>query len=173
MKKVFLVVVMAVFTSSAFAQLLTSSRVARQSSERSHNVWLDLGVGAFSGDYKDGGVGLNLGIRWNKMFGEYIGWDIIKVAAQADTKDFGGSISAEGLTGIRGLTPVLFGNAKAYVNAAGGYIYNFDSSNGAFIWEAGAGLNITPRFSVGIAYDSWSKNSFTTGFINLRLGVAL
>ncbi|MBP3766792.1 MAG: hypothetical protein J6I31_00735 [Prevotella sp.] len=171
MKKLFLVAILAVLTSSVYAQLLTSTRVSR--SERAHNVWVDLGAGAYTGDYENGGLGLNLGLRWNKMFNQYVGWDIIKVAAQADTKDFGSSISAEALTGIRGASPVLFGNSTAYANFAGGYLYNFDSKEGAFVWEIGAGLNVTPRFSVGVAYDSWSKNSFTTGFVNLRLGVAL
>lgn len=170
MKKLFLAAILAVFTSSSVsAQLIGSSRFVSHSA---HNFWVDLGVGAYTGDYEDGGLGLDLGFRWNKMFHEYVGWDIIKVAGQADTKNFKESISLKALTGIRVESPVLFGDSKAYANFAGGYGYMFDAEEGAFTWEVGAGLKVTPRFNVGVAYDSWSKNSFTIGYINLKLGYA-
>lgn len=169
MKKLVLMAIVAMFTVSASAQLLTSSRTARSGS--AHNVWVDLGVGVFDGE--GSGLGLDLGVRWNKMFNEYVGWDIVKVAAQADTKYFKETIAVKALTGIRGESPVLFGNAKAYANFAGGYVYAIDPENGAFTWEVGAGLKLTPRFSAGIAYDAYSSNGATTGYFNLKLGVAL
>lgn len=168
MKKLFFVVVMALMASSVSAQLITSNRTI---SRRSHNVWLDLGVGGYTGDNAKG-TDLNLGIRVNKMFHEYVGWDIIKAGARANTEDFGKTICAEALTGIRGESPELFSSAKAYANFAGGYIYNFDASEGAFEWEIGAGLKFASRYIVGVAYNSYSKNSNTTGIIGLRLGVA-
>ena len=171
MKKLFLMAIVAMMTVSASAQLLTSSRTARTGGN--HNVWLDFGVGSYTGDYEDGGLALDLGVRWNKMFNEYVGWDFIKIAAQADTKNIEESICAKALTGIRGESPILFGNAKAYANFAAGYIYNIDQSEGCFTWEIGAGLKLTPRFNIGIAYDSYSKNSFNVGFVNLKLGLAL
>ncbi|MBQ9676538.1 MAG: outer membrane beta-barrel protein [Prevotella sp.] len=169
MKKVLFVAFMALFTVTANAQLISSHRYVEGNA---HNFWVDLGLGAYTGDYKDGGLGLDLGFRWNKMFHEYVGWDIIKVAGQADTKHFKESISIKALTGIRVESPVVFGNSKIYGNFAGGYIYGFDSEKGAFTWEVGAGLKLTPQFNVGIAYDAYSKNSFNTGFINLKLGYA-
>lgn len=170
MKKIFLVAVLALFTSSAFAQLLTSSRVAR--SERAHNVWIDLGVGTYTSSGASG-TDLNLGIRVNKMFHEYVGWDIIKVGAHANTKDFGKTISVEALTGIRGESPVLFANAKAYANFALGYIHTIDPNKGAFEWEIGAGLKITPRINVGVAFDSSKRDGVSSGVFGLRLGFAL
>lgn len=169
MKKLFLVAIMAVFTSSAFAQLVSSHRYV---ASKSHNVWLDLGVGAFTGDYKDGGLGTSLGLRVNKMFTENIGWDIFKIAAQADTKHFKESIAAKALTGIRVESPELFSNGKVYANFDGGYVYAFDAGDGAFTWEVGAGVKFKNRYIVGVAYESYSKNSFSVGLINLRLGVA-
>ena len=171
MKKLFLMAIVAMFAMSASAQLLTSSRTARTGG--SHNTWVDLGVGGFTGDVDGTGVGLDLGIRWNKMFHEYVGWDIVKIAAIADTKNFSETISAKAVTGIRGESPVLFGNAKAYANFAAGYQYGFDAEDGCFTWEVGAGLKLTPRFNIGIAYDSWGKDHANVGFINLKLGVAL
>ena len=171
MKKLLLVALLAVFTSSSgFAQLIGSSRYV---TSRSHNVWVDFGLGAYTGDYKNGGLGLDLGFRWNKMFHEYVGWDIIKVAAQADTKHFKESISLKAMTGIRFESPVLFGDSKAYANFAGGYGHMFDMKKGAFTWEVGAGLKVTPRFNVGVAYDAWSKEGFNIGYINLKVGYAL
>lgn len=169
MKKILFVALMAVFTISANAQLVTSNRTIRSNA---HNIWVDFGLGAYTGDYKDGGLGLDLGLRWNKMFHEYVGWDIVKVAAQADTKHFKESISLKAMTGIRFESPVLFSDAKAYANFAGGYGYVFDPKDGAFTWEIGAGLKVTPRFNVGVAYDSMSKKGFTTGYINLKVGYA-
>jgi hypothetical protein len=171
MKKLFLVALLAVFTSSSVsAQLIGSSRFV---TSRSHNVWVDFGLGAYTGDYKNGGLGMDLGFRWNKMFHENVGWDIIKVAAQADTKHFKESISLKAMTGIRFESPVLFGQSKAYANFAGGYGHMFDMKKGAFTWEVGAGLKVSPRFNVGVAYDSWSKDGFNIGYINLKVGYAL
>ena len=170
MKKLFLMAMIAMFAVSASAQLLTSSRVARTGS--SHNVWVDLGVGTYTGDVDDTGLGLDLGIRYNKMFHEYVGWDIVKIAAQADTKHFKESLGIKALTGIRGESPVLFNDAKAYANFAGGYYYGIDAEDGCFTWEIGAGLKLTPRFNVGIAYDAYSSDGATTGYFNLKLGYA-
>ncbi len=170
MKKILFVALMAVFSVSANAQIVTSNRTVHSSA---HNFWVDFGLGAYTGDYKNGGLGMDLGFRWNKMFHENVGWDIIKVAAQADTKHFKESISLKAMTGIRFESPVLFGQSKAYANFAGGYGHMFDMKKGAFTWEVGAGLKVSPRFNVGVAYDSWSKDGFNIGYINLKVGYAL
>ena len=109
------------------------------------------------------------------MYSEYVGWDILKIAARSNTEDIGKSLSAEAMTGVRGESPVLFGNARAYAHVDLGYLYAFDPSKGAFAWEVGAGLKLTPRFNVGIVYNSYkfSGASDATGIIGLRLGVAL
>ena len=168
MKKLFLMAIVAMFTMSASAQSLTSNRT-------SNNVWFDLAVGSFCGTGVDGdytGLGLDVGFRWNKMFNEYVGWDIVKVAAQMDTKHIDKSLCGRALTGIRGESPVLFSNVKAYANFAGGYIYNIDRTDGSLAWEVGFGLKLFSRFNVGVDYDWYTKNGDTTGFVNLKLGVA-
>lgn len=172
MKKVFMVAIMAVISLSASAQLITSNRAVRNS--RSHNFWLDLGVGGYTNSGAKG-ADLNLGFHVNKMYTDYVGWDIIKVGARANTDDIGKSISAEVLTGVRGESPVLFGNAKAYAHFNLGYLYSFDPSEGAFTWQVGAGLKLTPRFNVGVIYNSYkfSGASKATSIIGARLGFAL
>lgn len=152
MKKLLLLAVMALFTSSTFAQLLTSSRVAR--GDRAHNIWVDLGVGTVTGDAENTGVAVDLGFRWTKMFTENVGWDILKLSGQTDTKSFKEALNAQVKTGVRGVSPVLFGNSTIYANFAGGYGYYFDMEKGGFVWEIGAGVNITPRFAVGINYNN-------------------
>jgi len=171
MKKFIMVALMAVIAVSASAQLITSNRTVRGA--RAHNTWIDFGVGTYTNEGAKG-TDLNLAIRFNKMFTEYVGWDIIKIGARSNTDDLGKCICAEALTGIRGESPVLFSNAKAYGNFGIGYLYGFDAEKGGFAWEIGAGLKLTPRFNIGIAYDSYKiGDGDATGIFGLRLGLAL
>lgn len=171
MKKFFMVALMAVITLSASAQLITSNRTVRS---RNHNTWIDLGVGGYTNSGAKG-TDLNLGLRFNKMYTEYLGWDILKVAARSNTEDLGEDLSVEAMTGMRGESPVLFGNAKAYAHFDLGYLYAFDLEEGAFTWELGAGLKLTPRFNIGIVYNSYKFDGAkdAAGIIGLRLGFAL
>lgn len=171
MKKLFFVAVMALISLSASAQLITSNRTIRGA--RAHNVWIDLGAGTYTNEGAKG-TDLNLGIRFNKMFSEYVGWDIIKIGARSNTEDLGEYICAEALTGIRGESPVLFSNARAYGNFGIGYLYGFDAEKGGLAWEVGAGLKLTRRFNVGIVYNSYKiGDGDATGIFGLRLGLAL
>lgn len=170
MKKIMLVAMMAVMTLTASAQLITSNRTVR--GERAHNLWLDFG-GGFGTEDGAKGADLNLGLRFNKMFHENVGWDILRVSARTNTEDIDGAICAEALTGVRGESPVLFGNSKAYVNVAVGFIYNFDVSKEGFAYEIGAGLKLTRRFNIGIAYNGYKISSTSSGIVGLRLGLAL
>lgn len=179
MRKFFVLALMALFTMASQAQIVSSrsSRITRERTVHKPVIWADLGVGTFTGDPEDTGVAIDLGFRWNHMFTENIGWDILKISAQTDTKDFTESLNVQGKTGIRGVTPVLFGNSTLYANFAGGYGYYTDIEEGGFVWEAGAGINITPCFSVGINYNSANytyessryKQDVKVGLLSLRL----
>lgn len=172
MKKLFLLVVMALLCTSSFAQLVTSSSVTVE--KKRSALWLDFGAGAFSGDYEDGGLGVDLGLRWNKSFTENIGWDIFKIKAQADTKHFSETVLLQAMTGLRGTTPVLFGNSSIYGSAGLGYGYVFDAEEGGLCWEVSAGVNVTPRFLVGVAYNSqgisFDGATAHLNYVSLRLG---
>lgn len=171
MKKLFMAALLALVTLSASAQLITSNRTVRGT--RAHNTWLDFGAGTYTNEGAKG-TDLNLALRFNKMYSEYVGWDILKIGVRSNTEDLGKSVCAEALTGIRGESPVLFNNAKAYANFAMGYLYHFDAEDGGLAWEIGAGLKLTPRFNIGITYDSYKIGDFdATGVFGLRLGVAL
>ena len=167
MKKILLFAIMAMFAIGSQAQIISSrsTGITKVQSPRSHNIWIDLGTGVFTGDLEEGsGVGIDLGGRWTKMFSENVGWDILKINAMTDTKNFGESLNVQFKTGLRGVTPVLFGNSSAYVAAAAGYGLFTDEAESAFVWEVGAGLNVTPRFAVGVYYNgiSWSREMKVT-----------
>lgn len=182
MKKFLLLAIMAVFVSSANAQLMTS-RMTTVKNNHTSKIWFDFGAGAYTGDVVNTGLGVELGFRWTQMFGESFGWDILKISAQADTKHFTETLNPQVKTGVRYVSPVLFGNQSLYANAAVGYgLFTDNTDANGFAWEIGAGINITPRFSAGIVYNSQnysmeiyksgSKN-FSVGYIGLRLGLGL
>ena len=156
MKKYFVFAIVAMFALASQAQIVSSrsSRITHERGEHHPSIWVDLGLGTFTGDAEDTGLGLDLGFRWTNMFTENIGWDVVKISAQTDTKNFTEALNVQGKTGIRGVTPVLFGNSTLYANFGGGYGYYTDIEEGGFVWEVGAGINVTPRFSVGINYNS-------------------
>ncbi len=181
MKKIFLVALMAVFTSSAFAQLITSRTITVN--KGGSKVWIDLGAGAFTGDVENSGLGVDLGLRYTHMFSESIGWDILKLSAQTDTKNFTEALDVQLKTGVRYVSPVVFGDQSIYANAALGYgLFTDNTDAHGLAWEVGAGVNITPRFSVGVVYNSqhysiedYHKNDhgYNVGLISLRLGIGL
>lgn len=162
----------AVITSTSFAQLVTSSRVSVQRSESKPGlVWVDFGAGGFTGDVYDSGLGVDLGIRVTKMFTSSIGWDIFKISAQTDTKNFSESLELQAKTGIRYVSPVFFGNnGSVYGNVSLGYGYFTDMEKSAFVWEVGAGFNLTSRFSIGGVYNSSHVKGGTVGYAGVRFG---
>lgn len=181
MKKIFLVAFMAVFTSSAFGQLMTS-RMTTVKHNNNSKLWIDFGLGGFSGDVNDSGLGVDLGFRWTEKFGESFRWDIIKLSAQTDTKYFIENLNVQLKTGPRYVSPVLFGKQSLYANATVGYgIFVDDTDAHGLAWEIGAGINITPRFSAGIVYNSQhysmeiykEDKNFNVGYIALRLALGL
>jgi len=154
MKKFFVLTLLSLVCMVSNAQLVKGTSYYKEKSP-SH-IWIDLGVGGTSGDWEDGAV-LNLGLRYNMPFSDNFSWDIIKVNLQSNTEEIGDCLTLQALTGLRGTTPVLFGsNGSIYANAALGYGYMFDPSEGGFTWEIGAGVNITSRFAIGIVYGSQS-----------------
>lgn len=190
MRKFFLVAILAAFTVASQAQIVSSrsSRITKKEAVNSH-WFLDLGAGAY-GDGVDGSsVNIDLGIRWSHMFTPNIGWDILKANVQTDASNFTEALNIQGKSGIRGVSPVVFGNSTLYANAGFGYGYFTDMEAGGFVWEIGAGINFNPRLSLGIVYNSnkFSKDEEYYGYgyegdvsikgkvnvIQLRLSVGL
>ena len=91
----------------------------------------------------------------------------------AEIANFGESITPQIMTGIRGTSPVLFGNITAFGSFSAGYGYMIDIEDGGFAYEIQAGLNITPKFYVAFVYDNQKVSDFdaNVGFTGARLGI--
>lgn len=170
MKKFLFLAVMLIMTGTASAQLLTSTTYTKAQTERKNHFAIDLGIGGLVGDVEDGGLGIELGFRDTYMFTPNVGWDIIKISAHTGTSHFTELLNLQAKTGIRGVSPVLFGEATAYANFAGGYGYLTDYEEGGFAWELGAGLNVTPHISIGAVYNSTKINGANYGYVGCRVG---
>lgn len=156
MKKIYFITFLAMLAMVSQAQIAHSSLYGstRKNQPTSSRLWLDLGAGSFTGDLEKTGVALDLGLRYTHMFHENVGWDVIKLSAQTDTKEFSDMLNVQLKTGIRTVTPVLFGNSSLYANFSAGYGYYTYIEKGGFVWEVGAGINITPNISLGVNYNS-------------------
>lgn len=175
MKKFLLLVLVAFVSTTMSAQLVTSTTVTKTKSETKSGMFMEVGVGTFGGDYEGDGVALDLGFGYRKGYSEYLAWDILKVKAIAEVANLSETITPQLMTGIRGTSPVLFGNMTAFGSFSAGYGYNIDVEEGGFAYEIQAGLNITSKFYAAIVYDNQSI-SFEGGdanisFTGLRLGL--
>lgn len=173
MKKIFVIAILALMTVTASAQLITSSRVSR--GEKAHNWWVDLGAGGFTGDVEDMGLGLDLGIRYTKMWGNF-GWDILKVSAQTPTKHFEAeNIDFQLKTGFRYISHPITNNIKIYGNVAAGFWADIDNNPPTFlVWEIGAGAMLNDRVSVGIVFNNHDyKGDVNVGYLAGRISFAL
>ena len=83
-------------------------------------------------------------------------------------------------TGVRGVTPVLFGNSGTlYANLALGYGYYTHVEEGGVAWEIGAGANFNKNISLGISYNRcdyttdvyWSEEDVEIGLFTVRLSI--
>ena len=172
MKKYLLMALIAMFTVTAQAQIVhsQSSRITRTKGAHTPSIFADLGIGAFTGDAESAGI--DLGLRWSKMFNPNVGWDILKVSAQTSFKDFDKALDLQAKTGIRGVTPVVFGNSTLYGNFAAGVGYFVDPDELGFAWEVGAGVNLSQRCALGVVYNNnnYSKRgyNFKIGLVSLR-----
>lgn len=174
MKKLLLLVFVAFISTAMSAQLVTSTTVSKTKKQVSNSgMFLEVGIGTFGADWENDGVALDFGLGYRKGFNEYVAWDVFKVKAMAEIANFGESITPQIMTGIRGTSPVLFGNITAFGSFSAGYGYMIDIEDGGFAYEIQAGLNITPKFYVAFVYDNQKVSDFdaNVGFTGARLGI--
>lgn len=176
MKKYLLFMLVAFICSSMSAQLVTSTTITRTKKQVSNSgMFFEVGVGALGGDVEGDGVSLDLGLGYRKGFNQYVAWDILKLKALAEVSNLGETITPQLMTGIRGTSPVLFGNATAFGSFNGGYGYVIDAEEGGFAYEIQAGLNITPKFYVAFVYDNQGLSiedyDINFSFTGARLGI--
>lgn len=159
----------------------TSSRITitRVKSNRIPILYVDVSPGYFfDGPEDGGGIGIDYGIRCTKMFGRNIGWDILRVSLQHAFED---SAVFQVKTGIRGVSPVLFGKYGAiYGNLLGGvsYCVEHDDESGFGVGlEGGVGVNFNRHIALGLVctfgphleYKHHDYNPRDYNFVGLRL----
>lgn len=120
-------------------------------SDYKKNVFgVDFGVGALK-DIE--GAQVSLGLRYLHNFCEYVGWDVIGVQGLGNTTDFSSSFTLQGMTGIRGMSPVFYNDMSVFANFRAGYGHCLDWEVGGFCYELGCGVNLTQNIYVGYGYN--------------------
>lgn len=158
------IILLTVFMTTAVAMAQDLSFNGGSYEHRRHSFGIELGVGG-AGD-----LCVDLGLRWQMNLHEYVAWDVITVRAMADVEnDFGDSITPEILSGLRLISPELFG-MTAYANARFGYAHNFDLEDGSFTYELGVGINVTRHIYVGYAYNHFKIDDEKVNYNAFRLG---
>jgi opacity protein-like surface antigen len=161
MKKVFLLLVMIMLCGFANAQYWNFK--GGYETNR-HNLGVELALGG------TGDMTVDLGLKWMINFNENLAWDVLTVRAGADVEhSFVESIVGELMTGPRIISPE-FGDMTAYLNGRAGYAHHFDSSEGGFAYEFGAGINVTPHISLGYSYNHFKIDSFGIKYHAFRVG---
>lgn len=155
MKKFLLLVLVAFVSSTMSAQLVTSTTVTKtKKSSGKSGMFMEVGVGTLGADWENDGIAFDLGFGYRKGFSEYFAWDIFKIKAIAELSNLEESITPQILTGVRGTTPVLFGNMTAFGSFSAGYGTNIELESGGFAYEAQIGLNITPKMYLALIYEN-------------------
>ncbi|MBQ9229844.1 MAG: hypothetical protein IJ190_01555 [Prevotella sp.] len=172
-KLLLLVIMMTACSFTANAQLFGGQRMSENYKSK---LWVDAGFGTCTGDIGEGG-GCEIALRYTHMFSENVGWDVLKIGASTATDYFTEMLDLQAKTGVRIISPVIFGRSTLFANGALGYGFYTDGEQSNFGWEAGAGLNISPRFAVGVVYSSnmYSVHGYhsNNGLISLRVSIGL
>lgn len=167
MKKYLLLAVLGIASIAGNAQVAqTASRdaasVAAEKSklEKKDYVGIDVGLGKMTDG--DGGVGaFGLGLHWERHYNPYVAWDVVSFAWDAPFHS-PKSISRLSLkTGIRGFSPNLFSNVRAYANLDFGYSVEEEWLHGIGL-EVGFGLRIGKHVGVGYALN-WDSQTRLKG----------
>jgi len=179
MKKILLLVLVAFISTTMSAQLVTSTTVTKTKKQSNSGMFMEVGLGTLGADYENDGIALDLGFGYRKNFSEYLAWDILKIKAVAEMSNLGETLTPKIMTGIRGTTPVLFGDMTAFGSFSAGYGHWIDFEEGGFVYEAQIGLNITSKLYAAFVYEnqgiSWEEESYNidadVSFTGLRLGL--
>lgn len=112
-------------------------------------------IGAGGGD----DIIVDLGIRWQMNFGQYVAWDVLTLKALADVQyedNIFDATALQLLTGVRGTSPVFYKNISSYLTAKAGYaVCSTDiSGDGEFAFELGLGFNLGSHFYFGYAFNN-------------------
>ncbi|MEO9144314.1 MAG: hypothetical protein ABI237_02035 [Ginsengibacter sp.] len=124
----------------------------------------------------------NIGLPTTSGLSIAYGADLQADFSVAPTTKITGSVGYEGYSvkhggGSFGIVPILVGakaffgeGEKMYGHAQLGYaVSTSKGGGGAFAYAPSLGYYVSPNFDIALKYLASSKNSFTTGSLNLRL----
>lgn len=181
MKKFLLLVLVAFVSSTMSAQLVTSTTVTKtKKNSGKSGMFMEVGVGTLGADWENDGIAFDLGFGYRKGFSDYVAWDIFKIKAIAELSNLEESLTPQIMTGVRGTTPVLFGNMTAFGSFSAGYGHNIEFEAGGLAYEAQIGLNLTSKMYVALVYEnqalSWEEDydyeyDVNVSFTGLRFGL--
>lgn len=128
-------------------------------------------------------IGANIGLPTSAGLSIAYGADFQVDFGVAPTTKITGSVGYEGYSwkgggGSFGMVPILAGakfffgeTGKMYGHAQLGYAAytGKGTSGGAFAYAPSIGYYVSPNFDIALKYLASSKNSYTTGSLNLRL----
>lgn len=130
--------------------------VSKSNDLKKNQFAIELGVGSASD------INVDLGLRWQMNFSQYVAWDVLTFKALADVAydDIFDATILELLTGVRGTSPVFFKNMSAYITAKAGYAVACQDidGDGEFAFELGIGINLTHHLYVGYAFNNCGVN---------------
>jgi hypothetical protein len=173
MKRVLFLMMAVVISTAMSAQLVTSTTVTREKKQKSDSgMFMEVALGTYGSDWESEGLSIDLGLGYRKNFSPYFAWDILKIKAMSELKNFSDGMMVQGLTAVRGTSPVLFGNVTSFASFGGGYGYATSPEAGGFVYEIQAGLNLTPAISLALAYTDQNVSDYNVNvsFIGAKLG---
>ncbi len=159
MKKLLFALVAVCIAYTASAQLVQSTTVTRETQVKKSGMFFDFGVGTMTGKMgglklKAEGTALGLGLGYRQGFNQYIAWDIVGVNAFSQTEAFDEDIYIQGISALRGTSPVFFAKMSAFASAGLGYGYFPELEGGGLAFELKFGINLTPSINIGFRYNS-------------------
>ena len=126
-------------------------------------------------------IGANVGLPTTTGMSFAYGADLQADFAVASATSITGSVGYEGYSfkggGNSGIVPILAGvkffigeTNKLYAHGQLGYSVSTENGGGgAFAYAPSVGYYVSPNLDLGLKYLAASKNSFTTGSLNLRV----
>lgn len=113
----------------------------------------DFGIGGAKG-----GGAFDLGVRYQRNFAPFFGWDVLSAKVCFPLEDtFDDNPDLQIMTGFRGTTPYFYKNMSGFVSIGAGYGFSTDSgiydNEGGACLEVGVGVNLCKNVYIGYAFN--------------------
>lgn len=176
MKKLLLALAMVFCVAGAQAQRASEAAVWSEDNDAAHSgFFVNPVLGAYVGDIDDTGFGFGADLGYRLHLTSGLHWNILTAGWNSGLINGGEDIeylsNVRILTGARYNTPRILAGKSMYVNFDLGCSINTYSSDAAFAYNLGVGVNLSRLISLGVAWDGISKDGYNLGIIGLKLGI--